>query len=155
MSDWQPVINAVSGIPVAILTAWLAVKFSIRRFQSEKWFERRVDAYMKVIEALHFMKHCTERQLRAEERGTELPREVEEELKNSYLQGLSDLRKLTDMGAILFSAEAVSVLDTLSRELKEASTALSFWEHLDSEGAAISKALTELRPIAKKDLNAQ
>lgn len=74
MSDWQPVVNLLVGVPVALLTSWLTVKFALRRFQSEKWFERRVDAYTKVIEALHFMKHCTERQLRAAERGADMPK---------------------------------------------------------------------------------
>jgi len=71
MSYWQPLVNLLVGVPVALLTSWLTVKFAFRRFQSEKWFERRVDVYTKVIEALHFMKHCTERQRRAEERGTD------------------------------------------------------------------------------------
>jgi len=154
MSDWQPLVNILAGVPVALLTAWLTVKFALRRFQSEKWFERRVDAYTKVIEALHFMKHCTERQLRAAERGADLPKETEKELVNSYRKGLADLRRLTDMGALLFSPQAATVLDTLNSELKAATDEQSWWEHLDAESAAISKALSELRPIAKKDLNA-
>ncbi len=154
MSDWQPLINLLAGVPVALLTAWLTVKFALRRFQSEKWFERRVDAYTKVIEALHFMKHCTERQLRAAECGTDIPKDIEEELVTSYRKGLSDLRRLTDMGALLFSPKAVAILDRLNIELLAATDEQTWWEHLDAEGAAISKSLRELRPIAKRDLNA-
>lgn len=154
MSDWQPVVNLLVGVLVALLTSWLTVKFALHRFQSEKWFERRVEAYTKVIEALHFMKHCTERQLRAAERGTDLPEEIENELVSAYRKGLADLRRLTDMGALLFSPEAVEVLDTLNAELFAATDEQSWWEHLDAEGAAISKCLARLRPIAKRDLNA-
>lgn len=154
MSDWQPVVNLLLGVPVALLSSWLTVKFALRRFQSEKWFERRVDAYTKVIEALHFMKHCTERQLRAAERGTDMPKDIEDELIASYRKGLADLRRLTDMGALLFSSEAVTVLDTLNDELLAATDSQSWWEHLDAEAAAISKCLSALRPIAKRDLNA-
>lgn len=154
MSNWQPVVNLLGGVLVALLTSWFTVKFALRRFQSEKWFERRVEAYTKVIEALHFMKNCTERQLRAEERGTDIPKEIESELVSSYRKGLADLRRLTDMGALLFSSEAIEVLDTLNAELKAATDEQSWWEHLDAEGAAISKCLARLRPIAKRDLNA-
>lgn len=154
MSDWQPLVNVLLGVPVALLTAWFTVKFALRRFQSEKWFERRVDAYTEVIEALHFMKHCTERQLRAAERGTDIPQEIEDELVASYRKGLADLRRLTDMGALLFSSEAIEILDTLNNELLAATDAPSWWEHLDAESAAISKCLAALRPIAKRDLNA-
>ena len=154
MSDWQPAANLLGGVLVALLTSWFTVKFALRRFQSEKWFERRVEAYTKVIEALHFMKNCTERQLRAEEHGTEIPKEIESELVSSYRKGLADLRRLTDMGALLFSSEAIEVLDTLNAELKAATDEQSWWEHLDAEGAAILKCLARLRPIAKRDLNA-
>lgn len=154
MNDWQPVINLLVGVPVALLTSWLTVKFALRRFQSEKWFELRVDAYTRVIEALHSMKYCTERQLRAAERGTDMPKVTDDELVNSYRKGLADLRRLTDMGALLFSPEAVAVLDTLNAELLAATDELSWWEHLDAECSAISKCLATLRPIAKKDLNA-
>jgi hypothetical protein len=154
MSDWQPVLNLLGGVLMALLTSWFTVKFALRRFQSEKWFERRVEAYTKVIEALHLMKNYTERQLRAEERGTDIPKEIESELVSSYRKGLADLRRLTDMGALLFSSEAIEVLDTLNAELKAATDEQSWWEHLDAEGAAISKCLARLRPIAKRDLNA-
>lgn len=58
------------------------------------------------------------------------------------------------MGALLFSPQAVTVLDTLNKEINAATDEESWWEHLDAESAAISKALSELRLIAKKDLNA-
>ena len=154
MSDWQPVVNLLVGLSVALLTSWLTVKFALRRFQSEKWFERRIDAYTKVIEALHFMKQCTERQFRAALHGTDIPKEIEDELEGSYRKGLSELRRLTDMGALLFSPTAVEILDTLNAELLVATEEQTWWEHLDAEGAAISKCLSAIRPIAKRDLNA-
>lgn len=153
MSDWQPVVNFLVSVLVALLTSWLTVKFALHRFQSEKWFERRLDAYTKVIEAIHFMKHCTERQLRAGLRGTDIPKEIEEELVSSYRKGLSDLQRFTDMGALLFSPEAVAILDTLNSELLSAN-ADDYWVNLEDEEAAISKCLSELRLIAKRDLNA-
>lgn len=154
MSDWQPLLNLLAGIPVALLTSWLTVKFALRRFQSEKWFERRVDAYTKVIEALHFMSRCVEAQLRAAMRNAELSNEIEEEFIASYRKGLADLRRLTDMGSLIFSQEAIVVLNALNTELQAASDAYTWWEHLDAEGAAISKCIIELRKIAKRDLNA-
>ena len=85
---WQSLINLGAGIPIALLSAWVTVKFAIRRFRSEKWFERRLEAYTKVIEALHFMKHCTETRFGATERGIDLSESVEDELENTYKTGL-------------------------------------------------------------------
>ena len=154
MSEWQPLLNVIAGILLAIMTSWLTVKFALRRFKSEKWFELRIDAYTKVIESLHFMKHCTERQLDAEECGYKIAQAAEEKLTSDYRKGLAELRRLTDMGSLLFSAEAIAVLERLHKELNEATKTNAWWEHLDAESAAITKCLSELRVIAKKDLNA-
>ena len=154
MSNWQPIVNLVVNVPIVLLTSWLTVWFALRRFQSEKWFERRIEVYTKVIEALHYMKNCTERQLLSASRGTEMPKDIEEELVASYCKGLADFRRLTDMGALIFSSEAITVLDTLNTELQAATSEETWWSHLDAESAAISKCLLALRPIAKRDLNA-
>lgn len=154
MSNWQLLLNLLAGVPIALLTSWLTVKFALRRFQSEKWFERRIDAYTKVIEALHFMSRCVDTQLNAALRQSELPKETEEELVASYRKGFADLKRLTDMGSLIFSQEAVTVLNALNAELQDAGNEISWWEHLDAEGVAISKCIVELRKIAKRDLNA-
>lgn len=154
MSDSQSLLNFFLGIPLAVLTSWLTVSFSLRRFRSEKWFERRLDSYTKVIEALHFMNNCIDAEMKAEQQGYEINEKIKAELHDSYAKGSADLRRLTDMGALIFSAEAVLLLDTLNCEISAASDALTYWENLDAEGAAITKCLSALRSIAKRDLGA-
>ena len=154
MSEWTPIFTVIAGIPVALFTSWVTVKFALRRFQSEKWFERRVEAYTRVIESLHHMKSTTERQIRAVERGVDIPEDTEKELVESYRKSLADLRRLTDMGALVFSSDAITVLERLNNDLEAATNEQSWWEHLDAEAGAILKCLSEIRAIAKRDLNA-
>ena len=154
MQSWLPLVNLFVGVPIAILTAWLTVRFALRRFQSEKWFERRLDAYTKVIECLHHMKATTEPQMLAESRGYDLPKAREEELNSTYRAHLAQLRRLIDMGSLLFSEDAVKALDKLDNGLTASSQQATWWEHMDVALAAISTALTELRAIAKRDLKA-
>lgn len=155
--DWQqwqqPLITVASGIPVALLTAWLTVKFSLKRFRSEKWFERRMDAYTKLIDSLHLMRHTNDRQLRAAYRGVELPKETEEQLVGSYLKGLAEVRRLTDVVALLFPPKAVRADEKLAADLDKATNVDSWWENLDREETAIGTALLELRAIAREDLS--
>jgi len=165
MNGWQsivnllaevptPLANLLAGILISLLTSWSTVRLALRRFQSEKWFERRVDAYTRVIESLHYMKQTTERQLRAAEHGYEIPKDAEAELIEMYRKGFADLRQLTDMGALIFSEKAVKVLDALNKEIEAATDEQCWWEHLDAERVAISKCLSSLRLIAKSDLKA-
>ena len=154
MNQWLPLTIFIAGVPVAVLTSWLTVRFALRRFQSEKWFERKVDAYTKVIESLHFIKRYGERRIHALERGQELAKEDDEGLRSTYRQGFADLRRLTDMGSLVFSAQAIAVLEALNNELAVDIDSLTSWELVDLETTATTKCLNALRTIAKTDLNA-
>ena len=42
-------IKLLSSIPVAIVTAWVTVWLALRRFRSERWWERKVDSYTSLF----------------------------------------------------------------------------------------------------------
>ena len=153
-SDWHPIFTVLAGIPIALITAWVTVRLALRRFQSETWFERRIEAYTRVIESLHCMKQITERQVRAERRGIEIPTDAESELVEAYCHALADLRRVTDLGALVFSADAIHLLEQLDKALNEASDEQSWWEHLDADAAAIKMCLISIRNVAKRELRA-
>ena len=72
------------GIPAAILIAavssWITVQLALRRFRRERWWERKTDAYTKVIEALHNSKEFSDRHLEAAQAGREIPDDLLEPL---------------------------------------------------------------------------
>ncbi len=154
MADWHPAYTIIAGVPIALITSWVTVKLSLRRFQSEKWFERKVDAYTKVIDSLHQMKKLTARKLRAEESGIEIPENAEKELLEVYQASHAELRRLADMGSLIFSAEAIRALDELSRDLGASTPNEGWWLYYDAQSAAINSCLQKIREIGKHDLNA-
>ena len=154
MADFHPVYTLIASVPIALFTSWVTVRLSLRKFQSEKWFERKIDAYTKIIESLHHMKTVTARQLRAERRGADIPEEVERELIESYRSNLAELRRLADMGSLVFSTDAIGTLETFSRELESATPDGGWWEYYDVQSAAVNNCLESIRKIAKRDLNA-
>jgi hypothetical protein len=54
--DSRILVDLVQGIVVAITTSLIAVKLALRRFYSEKWWEQKLSAYTRIIEALSQMK---------------------------------------------------------------------------------------------------
>ena len=100
------------------------------------------------------MKRAMDDSWREEERGIELSDDRKKELQDTYQNSLSEIRKAVDMGALLLPPEAIAVLQKLENDLEAASNEQIYIDHLDSCGVAISKCLTDLRPIAKKELRA-
>lgn len=87
-------------------------------------------------------------------RGIELPDETETELRETYRSSLAELRRLTDMGALVFTADAIVALDRFSEELEAATPENGWWEYYDAQSAAVDRCLKKIREFAKRDLNA-
>jgi hypothetical protein len=59
MEFMENVLFAIGGLLAAILAAWLSAKWSVRKFYSEKWWERKEKAYAEIIEALYdVLQYC-------------------------------------------------------------------------------------------------
>jgi hypothetical protein len=140
--------SLIAGITAAFVTQF----FTFRRFQSERWWDRKADAYAKIIEALHrATEHYRTLQI-YEEHNAEAPREVIDAAKGSF----SEIYRQTAIGAYVISDEAANMLQDLQKRCKEIKE--------DDEGSyslciglnhAYSDALKEMRKIAKHDLGVE
>ena len=89
----QPVVSAIS-----------TVRLALRRFRSEKWWERKADSYSRIIEALHQLKRTTQSEINAihADPGEEASAEIGRIERESH----SELHRAIDTGSILLSTEA-------------------------------------------------
>jgi hypothetical protein len=150
--DWAPVVTFATSIAVALISSFAAVKLALRRFYSEKWWERKSAAYAAIIEAVHHVREHADTNLVFSMRGKDLPADGEAELDKALRAAMAELRKQRDIGSFVISERAVTALNGLFSEL-EASTKTQHWqEHLEMKLAAVEKWLPELRRIAQSDL---
>jgi hypothetical protein len=97
-----------TGILIAAVSSWITVQLSLRRFRSERWWERRAAAYERVIEALHDLKVFADNHLEAEYKGREFPEEEDKELRARSKAAHEEVAKTIDIGAFLLSDEALT-----------------------------------------------
>ena len=50
MSDW--ITNLGTGLVLAIVTSFVTVRLSLKSFVSQRWWERKAEAYSKIMEQL-------------------------------------------------------------------------------------------------------
>ena len=55
--------QVVSAIVIAVISARVTVHFALKRFYSEKWWERKTEAYTAIIEALHHVRNYADTNL--------------------------------------------------------------------------------------------
>ena len=153
LTDWLPtVVSFATAIVVAVVTAFLTVHLALKRFYSEKWWERKAEAYSAILEALHHVRNYTHHNLESLKRGVDLPPEGDAELTKKLQDAMAELRKRWDVGSFVISEEAVVVMDTFMQEL-DASTKYSNWDaHLILKMDAVNNCLGAMRKIGRRDL---
>ena len=146
------IVGIFPSLVVAICTAIITVRLSLRRFRAERWWERKADTYSRIVEALHnAMEYCEAMSDESLTHNVITP-ERKAQLIQDYRQATLELRKATGVGAYIISPE---IADALARsqarpELDWQTTAP--FEFYDHEREGYKAALGEVRELAKQDL---
>lgn len=144
--------SSLPSLLVGVLTALISVRLSLRRFHAERWWERKADAYSRIIEALHnAMEYCHARSVE-DLVGVELTEEKSEQLDSDYRKASVELKQATGIGAYIISMETSAVLTRLQARKRPDPSQLARFEFFETEHAAYKEALDRIRTLAKKDL---
>ena len=144
---------AVGGV-IAVIASWITVRLSLKRFISEKWWEKKVDAYAAILESIHYMKVTFEEDLNALEMAQEVPDDRKQETLKKHREARDELYKQIDVWQFVLSDKAVGAVSALNKNLENAgSDPPNDWHlYLDDSWAALDGSLKELRALAKADL---
>ncbi len=144
----QFVLTAVTAVGASFFTA----KFALRRFYSEKWWEKKYEGYSSILESLHYIARDFHGEWDAATRGREIPDDRKDELSAKFRAAKDELAKRMDVGQFVISDAAVAVLATFQKELGTANTTEGWPPYIDECLVATDKALQQMRTIAKRDL---
>jgi hypothetical protein len=156
LMNWTIVLTSLVSLGIAVVTSLLTVRLALRRFYSEKWWERKSAAYTAIIESMHHLREHADTNLVFETKDRKLPPEGEELLDRNLRQAMADLRKHRDIGSFVISEEAMNVLKSLFAELEKSvkiGQLRSYIEYLDYRVGAVDQALAKMRDVAKRDLS--
>ena len=143
----------VPGIVISITTAYLTVRFSLRQFYSERWWEQKWEQYEKVIEALYHIKHYADRMRASIEVGKDLSDKRKNELINRSKEGADEIDRAITIGAFVMSNEALKQIKQLRINIQELDfNNMSFFDYLDNQVAYLEDCITKVTKLAKKDL---
>jgi hypothetical protein len=146
------VANIFPAFLVGVFTAVVSVRLALRRFHAERWWERKADAYSRIVEALHStMEYCLAHAA-ADEAGKFVIEGREKQLDEDYDRAFRELRKATHVGAYIISDEAADVLATLEKRPRLDLKDYALFEIYQADYEANKKALVEIKRIAKRDL---
>ncbi|MCU8177621.1 DUF3265 domain-containing protein, partial [Vibrio vulnificus] len=145
-------LKIMPGILVAVFSSFLAAKWAMKKFYTEKWWERKEKAYTEIINSLYDMVQFYE--VFKEDYGQEnfISEDRSRELHQKHTKAYWTVRRATDLASLYVSDDAVKILKTLrEREVFDYETN-PLWDIYDSEHKHHSQALEKLITVASKDL---
>jgi hypothetical protein len=145
-------VQILAAFLIAGFSAWITVQLSLRRYRTEKWWERKADAYSSVIEALHNAKTALDQQFEADLEGRELREDRVRFLDDRARAATDEILKITDVGAFLLCDEALSRLVLYQKEARAASHTPDWGQFVDDTIAVTDRCIKDIIRIAKKDL---
>ena len=144
--------TVLPSLIVGVCTAVITVRLSLRRFHAERWWERKADAYSRIVEALHgVMEYCSARS-HEDRTGRETSEEKKRQLLDDYNRAIHELKKATGVGAYIISDAVAVALARLEARPRLDPKECAWFELFDADYDAYKKTLAEIRELAKKDL---
>jgi hypothetical protein len=144
--------NLIPVVFVSVITAFIAVKLSIRQFYSQKLWEKKTEAYTQIVEQLSYLQfyytECLNRM------STVNPPESERkaELASSFNHAKEIIAKAFASGAYIISNETSDVLENLLNELyKEDPNRLEIKDFTKCYNKT-KECIAVIKGLAKKDL---
>ena len=148
----QFLFSLLTSAMTAPLAAWLAAHFALRRFYSEKVWERKTAAYSSIFDALHDMRRWFEEHLRACEEANKISDEAQNNLSADYREAEGRLARQLDRERWLLPSICSEQLVRMRRELDAADMSHDWVAHLDTGWRAINSALEDVTSLAGNDL---
>jgi hypothetical protein len=148
----QLLITLIPSLIVAVVTALATVKLSLRKFYTERWWERKADAYSRIVEALHKNKDYDEQKFKIEMTYPKDDRGKGDELENQWAEANAELQRAVDLGAFVISLETEEIISKfLNRNVGDPNDE-ALCDIIETDLDHIKKCLAAVKKAAKKDL---
>jgi len=152
------IIKIIPGIIIAIFTssvaAYLTAKWSLKKFYSEKWWERKENAYSDIINALYDLLQYCEIQREDWLGETGYSDENMKDFGERHSRAFWKIKKATTIGAFVVSHEAEKILIELYKRPQLDWAENPPWECYEQERIYYHEALTRIVEVANRDLKA-
>lgn len=145
----SPVLAALVAGIFGLLAVWLG----LRRYRTERWWERKAAAYAAIIEALHTIEDTYDERIQALKKSVTLPIERIEKLRVAERDAHAEIRKYANQEGFLITKKAAEQLDDLSSFLgTEKPTNDTVDKYYNDRAIAAMLAIDAVKREAKTDL---
>ena len=148
----QLALTLVPSLVVAVITALLTITLSLRKFYTERWWERKADAYSRIVEALLRYKDYVEQKLEIEMSYPRNDTDDDNVLEKQWMDANAELERAVDLGAFLICEKTEEIIRKfLNRHAGDLNHDTRF-DLIESDLRRVKECLSQVKASAKRDL---
>lgn len=137
----------------ALLLAWLTVGWALKRFQREKTWERRFNAYVDAITAMSEMRAVIGDRIDDVEFDRSVTEETKRERTERYRAATRKLDQVIAIAGLLFKSDVTGNLTSLNARVSQAGTGQQdFYALMNCQYSVLDDAIHDVGQDAATDL---
>jgi hypothetical protein len=140
------------GILISMFTAIITVRLSLKRFYSERLWERKMNSYTSIFEALYRLKHYYQLKRDIDLRERNLRENKADLLEQQWEDGDMEVSKAIDIGSFVICQEAINCLQDYRKKRRLDLEYNDIVDVASQEIEYLNECITTLKYIAHKDL---
>lgn len=155
----EPTQWIFEGIKLALqlggagFVGWLGVRWALRRYKSEKTWEKRLTLYSDIVSSITEMQRVLDQFDDAEGTRRVIPEAERIELMREYGHALKATLASRGQTEILLNSDVFGILNKLPTELSNASYRANSWfDDVQDRWAVLRDAKASIVTMAKRDL---
>jgi hypothetical protein len=143
-------LTFLSSIVIAYITTMITVQLSLRRFRSERWWERKVEVYGGLLDSLYDLQQHAASIIREQEPSDDERREFESRSKKAK----AEIEKFRTIGAFVISDKVWKLVDDMQKERDNNiyERPKDFYDMVDEDEFILSRYLGKVRDQIRKEL---
>ena len=145
-------IALIPGVIVSIITAYVTVQLSMKQFYSQRWWEKKAEAYSHIIEHLSYLQFYFGEWFNEGANIRELGDRDKERLLEGYRQARESIAKAAAIGAYIVSEDTVSALAKLLGEIEEEDPKGNWVGDMDRCYGLVKECIAKVKEYARVDL---
>ena len=148
------IIALIPAAAVAILTAKLTVNLSVEQFRTQKWWEKKSEAYSKIVSCLSRLLYCYREWMKAYDGSN--PREMSDSkkvgLSDKYNLAIEEFHEAANSSVFNISEKAADAVLKLRDELEYEFDSTDWYEDAKYYCELLENCIRDIKVYARDDL---
>jgi len=145
-------IGLIPALVVSVTTAIITVRLSLSQFHSQRWWEKRAEAYSQIMEQLSYLIYYHQEWIDEDLGLSKMSGDKKLELQKRYNKIREDLTRVAAMGSYIVSANTSAAVEDLLKEFNKTDNEPDFGNMLGNRYTAVQKCIGIVRDDAKNSL---